>query len=211
MRVLAIVSILGVAAVAQSPRLHLPPLDEHLPARAETIYRAIRAQARGQDAMAIVQMIAPMWRLAGNAAYDWAIYWTSSRLQQDFPLTGGPSTDGAPASWVESYAGSGQGWTPWRASLSLDGSPRETVLSMEQDRVPICINSFSTPRGGVVLPLIDVGRGTDADFAGKDVKGAVVLGDVPVGTTVDARRARSQRRRRHLDGDRRLHQAGVDA
>jgi threonine dehydrogenase-like Zn-dependent dehydrogenase len=68
-----------------------------------------------------------------------------------------------------------------RGTLSIEGASREVVLSMEQDRVPLCINSFSTPPGGVVLPVVDVGRGEDADFAGKDVKGSVVLGDSSIG------------------------------
>ena len=181
MRTLAIAVMVGVTVSAQSPRLHLPPLDEVLPLRAETIYRAMRANADQRDAMQTVLMIGPLWRLAGNPLYDWAINHISDRLLSDFPFIGKPSSDGSPVSWIESYAGSGQGWAPSRGTLSIMGASREVVLSMEQDRVPLCINSFSTPPGGVVLPLVDVGRGADPDFAGKDVKGAVVLGDTSVG------------------------------
>jgi len=54
-------------------------------------------------------------------------------------------------------------------------------MSRELDRVALCINSFSTSPGGVEAPLVDVGAGTAADFAGKDVKGAIVLGSAAIG------------------------------
>jgi hypothetical protein len=48
--------------------------------------------------------------------------------------------------------------------------------------VALCINSFSTPPGGVVAPIVDVGPGaTPADYEGKDVRGAVVLGEAGAG------------------------------
>ena len=57
----------------------------------------------------------------------------------------------------------------------------EVLLSRERDRVSLCINSFSTRRAVVEAPLVDVGAGTPADFEGKDVKGAVVLGSAAAG------------------------------
>jgi hypothetical protein len=44
----------------------------------------------------------------------------------------------------------------------------------------LAINSYST-NGVVEAPLVDVGRGQAADFEGKDVKGAVVIGDADLG------------------------------
>ncbi len=54
-------------------------------------------------------------------------------------------------------------------------------MSRDRDRIALCINSFSTPPGGLEVPLVDVGAGTPADFQGKNVKGAVVLGSAAVG------------------------------
>ena len=82
---------------------------------------------------------------------------------------------------IDSYENSGQGWEQLRATLSIEGDRRQVVLSREQDRVALCINSFSTAPGGVVVPLVDVGAGAASDFEGKDVKGAVVLGNAAVG------------------------------
>jgi hypothetical protein len=63
--------------------------------------------------------------------------------------------------------------------LSIAG--QDSVLSREQDRLALCINSFSTPAGGRTVRLVDVGAGREEDFATRDVRGAVVLGDAPVG------------------------------
>jgi aminopeptidase YwaD len=76
----------------------------------------------------------------------------------------------------------GQGWEQERGTLAIDGSPREILLSREQDRLALCINSFSTPAGGLVLRVVDVGAGTTPrDYEAKDVKGALVLGTGAVG------------------------------
>ena len=68
------------------------------------------------------------------------------------------------------------------AVLRLDGPEGEVVLSREQDRVPLAINSFPTREGGVTAPLVDVGKGSEAaDYEGRSIAGAVVLADGPLG------------------------------
>ena len=56
------------------------------------------------------------------------------------------------------------------------------MLSRLRDRVSLCINSFSTPKGGLTARLVDVGDGSQAaHYENLDVKGAVVLGDADAG------------------------------
>jgi hypothetical protein len=166
---------------AEQARLHLPALDRVLPPRVETIYNAIAPRVNTRVAMDTVAFMGPMWRLAGNPAYDKSIDFIADRLRAaGFGATGDATT----TLRVESYENSGQGWDYERGTLSLESSERrrDVVLSREQDRVALCINSFSTPAGGVSLPLVDVGAGTNArDYEGKDVKGAVVLGSGAIG------------------------------
>jgi hypothetical protein len=55
------------------------------------------------------------------------------------------------------------------------------LLSRERHRVTLAINSFSTPVGGFVGAVVDVGSGASAtDFEGKEVRGSIVLGDGPI-------------------------------
>jgi hypothetical protein len=140
-----------------------------LPLRAEAIYTAIAPRVDTTIAMDAVKMMAPLWRLAGNPAYDQSIDYIAERLAQ-----------ARVPHRVESYANAGHGWEHVRGTLSLVGDSTP-VLSREQDRVALCINSFSTVPGGVVLRVVDVGAGTAADFEKHDVKGALVVGDAGVG------------------------------
>ena len=150
-------------------QLHLPPLDRMLPPRAEAIYQAISPRVDANVAMQTVAVMAPEWRLAGNPAYGRAIEFIAQRLAA-----------ARLQPHVETYPNVGHGWEHVRGTLRLEGDDAP-VLSREQDRLALCINSFSTAPGGAMFRLVDVGAGAVSDFAEKDVKGAVVLGNAAVG------------------------------
>ena len=61
--------LLSSTLVAQTPP-HLPPLDRVLPPTADSIYQALAPRVDAEVAMATVRFMAPMWRLAGNPAYE---------------------------------------------------------------------------------------------------------------------------------------------
>ncbi|MEZ5284037.1 MAG: hypothetical protein R2712_04345 [Vicinamibacterales bacterium] len=152
--------------------LHLPPLDLALPERVERIYQAVSPRVEADRAMRLVQRMAPLWRLAGNPQFDQSLEWIAAEL-----------AGAGIATRYETIPTSGQGWEMRDAVLRLDGPAGEVVLSRDQDRVPLAINSVSTPPGGALLALVDVGRGTDAgDYEGRPVAGAVVLAGGPIGS-----------------------------
>jgi aminopeptidase YwaD len=168
--VVSLIAVLAAIAVAQPPALHLPPLDRVLPPRAESVYQQIASRIDTTVAMETVRFMAPLWRLAGNPAYDDSINFIRERLARPGLVHR-----------LDSYDNSGRGWAHDRGTLAIAGTTPEVVLSREQDRVALCINSFSTPPDGLIAPLVDVGAGAVADFEGKAVKDAVVLGNAPVG------------------------------
>jgi len=142
-----------------------------LPRRAEAIYKAIAPRVDQDAAMDLVTRMAPLWRLAGNQEFDQSLEWIQARL-----TTAGITTR------TDTIASNSQGWEMQDAVLRLDGPEGDIVLSRAQDRVPLAINSFPTPAGGLLARLVDVGGGTDAaSYEGKDVAGAVVLADGPIG------------------------------
>ena len=156
---------------AQPAPPHLPPLDRSLPRRGEAIYKAIAPRVDHDVAMDLVTRMAPLWRLAGNQAFDQSLEWIQARL-----TTAGITTR------TDTIASNSHGWDMRDAVLRLDGPEGEIVLSRAQDRVPLAINSFPTPARGLQARLVDVGSGTDAaSYEGKDVSGAVVLADGPIG------------------------------
>ena len=122
-------------------------------------------------AMDHVRFISQYWRLAGNPGYNATVDRIQARLK-----SAGIATS------VDEYP-TGPAWDHSAASLAVirQGAPDEVVLSKEKDRLTLCINSFPTPEGGVTGRLVDVGKGSEQDYAGKDLKGAIVLGDTDAG------------------------------
>jgi aminopeptidase YwaD len=173
MRSASIVLLLASAAAlgAQAVPLHLPPLDRALPPRTEAIYAAVTPRVDRDAAMALVTPMAPLWRLAGNPAFDQALAWIEA-----------PLNAAGVAVRYDTIPSASQGWEMREAVLRLDGPDGEVVLSRARDRVPLAINSFATPAGGTTAALIDVGAGTEArHYEGRAVKGAVILADGPIG------------------------------
>jgi hypothetical protein len=120
--------------------------------------------------MDVVRFMDQYWRLAGNPGFDASIDYITSKLTSP-TLTVSQRT----------FQPRSPGWDYQVGTLAFadDG---EVVLSKEKDRVSLCINSFSTPDGGLVAPLVDVGSGAAAaDYEGKSIKGAVVLGSGEAG------------------------------
>jgi aminopeptidase YwaD len=147
------------------PSFHLPPLDRSLPPRAEAIYQQLSGRVDAKVAMDVVTFMAPLWRLAGNPAFD-----QSQQLIFDRLAAAGLQPK------YETFVTSNSGWEHTRGTLRLGGAGGEVLLSRETHRVALAINSYSTPAGGVALPLVDVGAGTSAAaYEGKTIKGAVVL------------------------------------
>jgi hypothetical protein len=161
---LLVVIGLGAQGRAQTA-LHLPPLDRSLPPRAEAIYRELSQRIDAKVAMDVATFMAPLWRLAGNPAFERSQQQIFDRLK---------SAGMTPR--YETFANAGMGWEQVKGTVRLDGPRGEVILSREQDRVALAINSFSTSPGGATFTLIDAGAGTSAAaYEGKDVKGAVVL------------------------------------
>jgi hypothetical protein len=127
------------------------------------------------EAMATVEFASRYWRLAGNAGYDATLDRVAARVRSQ-RATGVSSTS------VEQAEGPSAGWDYTVGTLSLLRGERAplVVLSKERERLALAINSYSTG-GAMDAPLIDVGRGQAADFEGKDVQGAVVIGDADLG------------------------------
>ena len=155
-----------------------------LPPRVESVYRTLDAHIRGDNAFNLVAFMDQFWRVAGNPGFNATV----DRLRGD--LLGAGFRDrtvaaaNQPRVWIDEVPNAGRGWDHRVGTLSLvaaDGTA-EVLLSRQRDRVALCINSFSTPPGGLTAPLVDVGSGAaEADYANQDVRGAVVLGDAPAG------------------------------
>src|SRR5688572_25579883 len=154
----AMLILLGLPATAQVGP-HLPPLDRALPPRAEMIYRALEGRVDAKVAMDIVTYMSPLWRLAGNPAFD-------RSQQQIFDRLAAAGLNPS----FEAFPNANGGWEHTTGTLRLGGPAGEILLSRETHHVALAINSHTTPAGGVTLPLVDVGAGTSAGaYEGKVV------------------------------------------
>ena len=155
-----------------------------LPPTAEKTYRVVSAAVRPERAMALVNFMDGYWRVAGNTGFNLSLDWIKAGLADaGFADAGvrplaepGPAVGaGAPRQWLAEYPNGGNGWDVVRADLGPSQAP---LVFQTGDCVALAINSFSTPPGGLTAPLVYVGNGgTPADYEGRDVKGAVVVGD----------------------------------
>jgi aminopeptidase YwaD len=164
LHVCALLALFWLPATAQVAP-HLPPLDRSLPPRAEAIYRALEGRVDAKVAMDVASFMSPLWRLAGNPAFE-----RSQQLIFDRLAAGGLQPK------YETFANANGGWDHTTGTLRLGGSTGEILLSRETHRVALAINSYSTAAGGLTLPVVDVGAGTTAAaYEGKVVKGAIVF------------------------------------
>ena len=129
--------------------------------------------------METVRHMDQFWRISGNPGFNSSIDYIARRLLAS-GFADAPNKDGRPFIRVEEW-GQSRGWD-YQIGTVAAADDGEVLLSRLRDRVSLCINSFSTPKGGVTARLIDVGDGSQAaQYENLDVKGAVVLGDADVG------------------------------
>ena len=153
-------------------------IDVAFPPGAERAYQAIEPRFDTRAAMDVVAFMDHYWRIAGNPGFNASLVYIQEAL-----VAAGFSASAAtgPTVRVDEFPNAGRGWDYRIGTLEFDGDSGPPLLSRERDRVSLAINSFSTPPGGLRAALVDVGAGTPADFANRDVKGGVVLGDAPLG------------------------------
>lgn len=164
-----LVGLVLIAGIGTQAR-HQPLAGAAIPPTAERAYEALSTGFDRAAAMDLVGFMQQYWRIAANPGFNASIDEIRKRLEKA-PLA---------VVWTEEYTGGGRGWDYTSGSVWIVGD-EVPVLSRERDRVSLAINSFSTPDGELTARLVDVGAGSPADFANRDVEGAVVLGDSGLG------------------------------
>ena len=191
-----LMAIVACAAATQAPPASAVDLSRLLPPKAEHVYSAIERRVTGRTAMEVVVFMDRFWRVAGNPGFVASQDDIRARLIAAGFAAGPADKPGGARVWFEEFPAAQPGWDHTRGTLSIVASGRspnvpdagssdvatdEVVLSRERHRVALCINSFPTAAGGLVARLVDVeGGDAPADYANREVRGAVVLGDAPV-------------------------------
>ena len=110
-----------------------------------------------------MQFVTQYWRLPGNPGYDATIDRVHARLLasgfHDRTATDGKSGPEVFDRGVSEHRRAAGTTSIGTLAIVRAGQPDEVVLSKAKERIALCINSFSTAPGGVIAPLVDVGRG----------------------------------------------------
>ena len=135
----------------------------------------------GERARQLVAYMDGYVRLPGNTGFDASV----AEVVGELRAAGYRAEDEAPRGATLTYRVERRPlgrltWEPSSAALRIVGADGP-LLRLETNRNLLAINSFSTPTGGVEADVVDVGAGTDQDFAGKDVRGKIVFGELRVG------------------------------
>ena len=134
--------------------------------------RAIINEASGERAMHHVLELVPYPRVRPRAEYEG--YFRESEVVAKFAREYGFSTVG-----IESFPTQQRLWQPSQGELWIVEPQVEKLYDIYDIAVSLAANSAS---GDVTAELIDVDNGSrPEDYAGKDVKGKIVLGSAGVG------------------------------
>jgi len=172
-RRIAVVVFAASGATAQTPR-QIPPAVQHY-------FDLIRPVFSGQKAYDQVAFMDQYFRWPGNTGFNASL----RRVEEILKSAGYVEESEAKAGSVLTYRIEHRpmrspAWEPVDASVTIIGE-REPALAFATNRNMLAINSFSTPDTGVLAQVVDVGKGTAADYDRVPVTGKIVLADGNVG------------------------------
>lgn len=167
----ALAVLLLVALLAFAPASD-PTIDRY--------YTLARAEFSGERAKALVAFMDGKFRWPGNTAFDASIDQVIKQLR-DAGYVREDSARGARLTYrIDTHPLRGPAWDLTSASLTIVGD-KAPLLSTASNLNMLAINSFSTPDTGVVAEVVDIGKGSAADYARTNVAGKVVLAEASVG------------------------------
>ena len=126
------------------------------------------------------------FRVPGNTGFNASIYHIEDILKKAGYIEQKTNEFEAPLTYrIEKRPMKRSTWEPVNASVQIIGE-NQPLIAFITNRNMIPINCPSTPVGGVTAEVVFVGKGTAADFEGKDLKGKIVFGDVATNRLVGA-------------------------
>jgi aminopeptidase YwaD len=174
-RVAAAISLLPVlSSIGVAQRASTPPAVTRY-------FDLVRPLFSGQRAYDQVAFMDRYFRLPGNEGFNASIHRVEETLKSAGYVEEKSAKPGDALVYrIEHRPRTQPAWEPVDASVSIVGESAP-VLAFATNRNMLAINSFSTPDTGVVASLVDVGKGTPADYDRAAVAGKIVLSDGNVG------------------------------
>jgi aminopeptidase YwaD len=135
----------------------------------------------GQRAYDQVAFMDQYFRWPGNTGFNASIRRVEDILKAAGYVEESKAANGAVLTYrIEHRPIRQPAWDPVEASVTIIGES-QPLLQWSTNRNMLAIASFSTPDTGLVAQLVDVGKGTPADYDRASVAGKVVLSDGGIG------------------------------
>jgi aminopeptidase YwaD len=155
--------------------------QRRIPSAVQHYFDLIRPAFSGKNAFEQTAFMDQYFRWPGNTGFNASI----RRVEGILKSAGYVEESAASAGQVLTYRIEHRpmrtpAWEPVGATVTI-GDGRDTVLSFATNRNMLAINSFSTPDTGVVAQVVDVGKGSPADYERVGVAGKIVLTESNVG------------------------------
>ena len=168
--IVALVAVLDGAAALHGQGVSPQPAKGSIPASAERAYAALAPLVNGDAAMEVVRFMDQYWRIAGNPGFNASVDHIKSQLEQ-----AGVETR------VDEFTNRGRGWDYQVGSVSFADTGK--CCSRRNATASRCASIRSLRRlAASTRPLSTSAAGAAAaDYEGKVVKGAVVLGSADAG------------------------------
>lgn len=148
----------------------------------DNYYPLLRNSFNENNAYNTVGFVEKYWRVAGNTGFNETIYRIEKILQEaGFQKEAKGEADGPLTYRIETRKMRRPTWEPVSSSLTIVGE-NVPLLQSSSNRNMIAMNSASTATEGETAEIIYVGKGTAADYQGKEVKGKIVFGETSVGS-----------------------------
>ncbi|MEJ5994645.1 M28 family peptidase [Pedobacter sp. Du54] len=149
-------------------------------------FKLTREGFNEKNAYATTAFVEKYFRVPGNSGFNASIHHVEDILKKAGYVEQKSNEFEAPLTYrIEKRPMKRNTWEPINASVQIVGENRP-LIAYQTNRNMIPINCPSTPAGGVTAEVVFVGKGTTADFEGKDLKGKIVFGDVATGRLVGA-------------------------
>jgi hypothetical protein len=150
--------------------------DPVRPPALEAYLNFVREVVSGERARELVASMDPTYRVPGNESFEAAIGEVIKALESAHYTEEGADPGARLTFRIERREMSRPAWDPVNASLTIEGHANP-LMTLESNINLMAAYSFSTPPGGVMAELVDVGRGSTQEFEGVEVEGKIVLGD----------------------------------
>lgn len=149
-------------------------------------FKLTREGFNEKNAYATTAFVEKYFRVPGNTGFNASIHYVEDILKKaGYVEQKENEFEGLLTYRIEKRPMKRNTWEPVNASVQIVGE-NLPLIAYQTNRNMIPINCPSTPVGGVMAEVVFVGKGTAADFEGKDLNGKIVFGDVATNRLVAA-------------------------